>query len=90
MASGAKFQAAIFRFGHNGRIHRHPASVPQIVAVLDGSGEVSGRDGIFVTVTNGDAVFFDEGEEHETRTSEGMVALILEGPDLSPFLMRAT
>lgn len=85
MTSGANFQAAIFRLGVNGRIHRHPASVPQILAVLEGRGEVCGHEGIFEPVMMGDAVFFDEGEEHETRTSGGLVALVLEGPGLTPF-----
>jgi quercetin dioxygenase-like cupin family protein len=85
MQSGSKFQAAVFRLGLNGGIRRHPASVPQIIAVLEGTGEISGSEGTFEKVAKGDAVFFSEGEEHETRTDEGMVALILEGPDLTPF-----
>jgi quercetin dioxygenase-like cupin family protein len=64
---------------------RHPATVPQIVAVLEGSGEVSGATNTFEPVSAGDAVFFAQGEEHETRTSEGMTALIIEGPRLVPF-----
>ena len=39
---GAPFQAAIFRIAPGGRIARHPAMVPQILAVLEGSGHVSG------------------------------------------------
>ena len=38
-------QAAIFRLGAGGRIGRHPAVVPQVLAVVDGSGLVSGGDG---------------------------------------------
>ena len=33
---GAPFQAAIFRIAPGGRIARHPAMVPQILAVLEG------------------------------------------------------
>ena len=39
---GALVQAAIFRFEPGGRLLRHPATYPQILAVLEGSGEVSG------------------------------------------------
>ena len=40
---GALVGAAIFRFEPGGRIRRHPGTYPQIIAVLEGSGEVSGR-----------------------------------------------
>jgi quercetin dioxygenase-like cupin family protein len=42
------FQAAVFRFAPGGRIARHhPAgSSSQILAVLEGSGEVSGASGV--------------------------------------------
>lgn len=68
MVSGASFQAAIFRLEPGGTIHRHPASTPQIIALLTGSGEMSGDDGVFQRVEEGQGVFFAKGEEHETRT----------------------
>ena len=43
---GSPFQAAVFRFAPGGRIARHPASYPQVLAVLDGSGIVSGSSGV--------------------------------------------
>ena len=42
----ALVQAAIFRFEPGGRIRRHPGTYPQIIAVLEGSGEVSGANGV--------------------------------------------
>jgi quercetin dioxygenase-like cupin family protein len=42
---GALVQAAIFRFEPGGRLRRHPATEPQIFAILEGSGEVSEADG---------------------------------------------
>ena len=62
---GAPFQAAIIRFAPRGRLARHPAKVPQILAVLDGSGEVSGADGVDEPIAAGEAVLWHEGEEHE-------------------------
>jgi len=41
MLEGSPFQAAIFRFEPGGRLRRHPATDPQILAILEGSGEVS-------------------------------------------------
>jgi hypothetical protein len=42
ISEGSPMQAAIFRFEPGGRLRRHPATDPQILAILDGSGEVSG------------------------------------------------
>jgi quercetin dioxygenase-like cupin family protein len=85
IARGAPFQAAVFRIEGGGRIARHPASVPQILAVLEGSGWVSGGDGAEERIEAGEAVFWTAGEEHETRTERGLTALIIEGEGLRPF-----
>jgi quercetin dioxygenase-like cupin family protein len=85
LAAGAPVQAAVFRLGAGGRIVRHLATVPQILAVFEGSGRVSGADGEFESIRAGEAVFWAEGEEHEAVTDEGMTALVLEGPGLEPF-----
>jgi quercetin dioxygenase-like cupin family protein len=82
---GAPFQAAVFRLGPGGRIARHPADVPQILAVLEGEGEVSGADGVFEAIAAGEAVFWSQGEEHETRSATSLTALIVEGEGLEPF-----
>jgi hypothetical protein len=52
--------------------------------VLDGAGEVAGADGEFQPIAAGEAVFWSAGEEHETRTDDGLTALIIEGPGLQP------
>ncbi len=85
---GSLVQAAIFRVEAGGRIRRHPASFPQILAVLDGSGEVSGADGVDEQIEAGEAVFWHEGEEHETRSAAGLTALIVEGAELDRFRAR--
>ena len=82
MRDGAPFQAAIFRLAPGGRIARHPAAVPQVLAVLEGSGFVSGGDGIEEPIHAGEAVVWSAGEQHETRIDDGLVALVLEGPGL--------
>jgi quercetin dioxygenase-like cupin family protein len=90
LAAGVPVQAAIFRFAPGGRLVRHPATVPQILAVLEGSGWVSGADGTIEPIAAGEAVFWSAGEEHETRTDEGLAALILEGDGVQPFARAQT
>ncbi|MET1018371.1 MAG: hypothetical protein ABWX62_00150 [Microterricola sp.] len=60
---GALVGAAIFRFEPGGRIRRHPETQPQILAVLAGSGEVSGANGVDEPIGAGEAVFLHEGED---------------------------
>ena len=85
---GALVQAAIFRFDPGGRLRRHPATIPQILAVLDGSGEVSGASGVDEPIGPGEAVFLHGGEEHEMRSADGLTALIIEGEHLDRFRER--
>jgi hypothetical protein len=62
--------------------------LPQILAVLEGSGEVSGEDGVSEPIAAGDAVYVREGEEHEMTSRLGLTALIIEGESLEPFRGR--
>jgi len=87
---GSPIQAAIFRFAPGGRLARHPATLPQILAVLEGSGEVSGEDGAAEPIAAGEAVFWSQGEEHETRSASGLTALIIEGEQVERFRARPT
>jgi quercetin dioxygenase-like cupin family protein len=79
-----RVQAAIFRLAPGGRIARHPATVPQLLAVLEGEGLVSGGDGEFLPIRSGEAVYWSAGEEHETVSDYGLTALILEAEGLLP------
>ena len=87
---GSPIQAAIFRVAPGGRLARHPATLPQILAVLEGSGEVSGEDGVAEPIAAGEAVFWSQGEEHETRSKSGLTALIIEGEQVERFRARPT
>ena len=87
---GSPIQAAVFRVAPGGRIARHPASVPQILAVLEGSGEVSGADGVAEPIAAGEAVFWSQGEEHETTSAPGLTALVIEGEQVERFRARPT
>src|SRR5688500_15802318 len=87
---GALVKAAIFRFEPGGRLRRHPGTYPQIFAVLEGSGEVSGANGVDEPIGAGEAVFLHEGEDHEMKTEAGLTALIIEGESLDRFRGRPT
>jgi quercetin dioxygenase-like cupin family protein len=87
---GALVGAAIFRFGPGGRIRRHPGTYPQIIAVLEGSGGVSGANGVDEPIGAGEAVFLHEGEDHEMTSEAGLTALIIEGESLDRFRGRPT
>jgi quercetin dioxygenase-like cupin family protein len=88
LAAGAPVQAAVFRLAAGGRIARHPAAVPQLLAVVEGNGRVSG-DGGEHELRAGEAVFWDAGEEHETTTDGGLTAVIIEGKGLRPYSSAA-
>jgi quercetin dioxygenase-like cupin family protein len=84
---GALVQAAIFRFEPGGRIRRHPATYPQIIAVLEGSGEVSGANGVDEPIGVGEAVFLRD-ENHEVKSEAGLTALVIEGESLERYRGR--
>ena len=65
--------------GPGGLIGRHPAASRQLLVVVTGSGEVSGADGEFRPIAAGEAVAWESGEEHETRSETGLLAIVLEG-----------
>jgi quercetin dioxygenase-like cupin family protein len=88
IVEGSTVQAAIFRVAPGGRLLRHPATFPQILAVLEGAGEVSGADGVDEPIVAGEAVFWYEGEEHETKSAAGLTAIIIEGTTLDRFRER--
>ena len=73
-----------------GRLGRHPATDPQILAILEGSGEVSGANGDAEPIEAGEAVYLHEGEEHEMKSAAGLTALIIEGERLDRFRGRPT
>jgi quercetin dioxygenase-like cupin family protein len=84
LSTGGGVQPAVFRIAPGGRIGRHAASHPQVPAVLEGSGEVTGAGGVDEPIGVGEAVFWQAGEEHETKSAAGLTALIVEGEGLEP------
>lgn len=85
LASGLPFQAACFRLEPRGRIGRHPATFPQLLAVVEGSGWVSGADGEPHPIAAGEAACWEADEQHETWTDDGLTAIVIESTDLKPY-----
>ncbi len=74
--------ATVLRLEPGGRIGRHPAPVPQLLLVVSGTAEVSGEDQVVHLVGPGSAVWWAAGEDHETRSTDGLLAVALEGAGL--------
>ena len=79
VGSAAASQFAVARLGPSGTIGRHPAATTQMLVVLQGEALVSGSGDDTLLVGPGHAVVWDDGEQHETRTELGLLALIIEG-----------
>ncbi len=88
IADGSPMQVAVFRFEPGGRLRGHPGIHPQIFAILDGSGEMSGANGDDEPIQAGEAVFLHPGEEHGMKSEDGLTALIIEGEGLDRFRER--
>ncbi|WP_238653691.1 cupin [Paenibacillus piscarius] len=70
--------------GRQGVIGFHQATCPQLLLILNGEGYVRGEEAEYTAVCAGQAVFWEQGEWHETRTDSGLTAIIIEGDSLNP------
>lgn len=71
--------------GPSGVIGRHPTTANQLLLVVVGSGTVSGGDEVERPIMAGEAAMWEPGESHETRTDEGLTAIIVEAAEIDPF-----
>ena len=76
--------------GPGGIIGTHPAPVPQTLLIIAGSGWIAGPDGERITITSGQGVHWDQGEEHMSGTDTGFTALAVEATALDLFKPAAT
>ncbi|HEY7729406.1 MAG TPA: cupin domain-containing protein [Gaiellaceae bacterium] len=81
-AAQGKAVIGIVRLGPGGSIGRHPAAAAQLLAVVEGTGAVSGADGEEQPIGPGVAAVWEPGEDHETRTDAGLVAVVVEAERL--------
>lgn len=82
--SQAASRFACFHVGPGGFVPRHPATGPQLFAVVEGSGWVSGDDGKRVPLKPGQAAYWERGESHESGTDDGMKAIVVECESFDP------
>ena len=68
-----------------GIIGYHQAVTPQLLIIVSGEGFVRGEGEDLVKVKEGDAVFWNKDEWHETTTEKGLTAIAIEG-ELDPEL----
>jgi quercetin dioxygenase-like cupin family protein len=68
----------------NGLIGYHQAVGPQLLLILSGEGLVSIDREEYFKVQPGDAVFWEKDEWHETKTTKGLTAIVIESGELNP------
>jgi len=75
----SRVRVQIMHLTPGGLIGRHRASMKQLFAVVAGSGWVSGQDGKRRTLRAGYGALWEEGDDHEAGTDEGLTAVCIEG-----------
>jgi mannose-6-phosphate isomerase-like protein (cupin superfamily) len=68
----------------NGIIGFHRTVTPQLLLVVQGDGYVRCDSEEKVRIAVGDAVFWEKGEGHETRSESGLTAIVIESEELNP------
>ncbi|WJE17175.1 cupin [Halobacillus sp. ACCC02827] len=71
----------------NGIIGYHQAVVPQLLLIVKGEGIVKGKEDSSITVKSGNAVYWEKDEWHETKTEDGLTAIVIESEELDPTAM---
>jgi quercetin dioxygenase-like cupin family protein len=70
----------------NGIVGYHQAVVPQLLVVITGEGYVRNDREEYFKVQSGDAVFWEKDEWHETKSENGLTAIVIESVELNPSL----
>ena len=70
----------VLAFGPGALLGRHPTRLWQLFTLVSGPGWVSGPDGVREPLAAGEAVLWEPGEEHESGTDHGMVAVVVQTP----------
>lgn len=77
--AGSKVRVQMMYLPPGGSIGRHPTSVRQMFAVVNGSAEVSGSDATARRIGVGYAAVWEPGEDHDARSESGVNAVCIEG-----------
>jgi hypothetical protein len=76
-------QIGCMHLDQNGKIGYHQAVVPQLLLIVNGEGWVRGESNDFTRIQSGEAVLWDKGEWHETKTDNGLTAIVIESEELN-------
>jgi quercetin dioxygenase-like cupin family protein len=68
----------------HGKIGGHQAVTQQMFLLVEGKGWVRSEFGGKLTIREGQAIFWEKGEWHESGTETGMTAVIIEGINVDP------
>jgi quercetin dioxygenase-like cupin family protein len=68
----------------HGKLGYHQAAVPQLFLLVQGEGWIRGETDEKLAVREGQAIFWERGEWHETGTETGMTAVIIESIHMEP------
>ena len=67
-----------------GKLGYHQAVTPQLFLLVQGEGWVKGESDGTMAVQEGQAIFWEQGEWHESGSATGMIAVIIEGVYFDP------
>ncbi|WP_145330353.1 cupin [Paenibacillus xylanexedens] len=68
----------------NGVVGYHQAVSPQLMLIMTGAGQVRSGNDDFIEIKAGEAVFWENGEWHETVSETGLTAIVIESEELNP------
>ncbi len=80
----ANLQISCMHLDVDGVIGLHPATVDQLLLIMEGEGMVTGSEQKETKVSKGEGVFWEAGEWHETKSEKGMTAITIEGKGIDP------
>lgn len=67
-----------------GKIGYHQAATPHLFLVVQGQGWARGESEDRIAVQEGQAIFWEQDEWHESGSEIGMIAVIIEGVHFDP------
>ena len=78
-----EIQFIVMNVKPNGVIRMHKATADQLFIVAKGEGWIRNETSGKIILKEGECVYWQEGEDHESGSDDGMVVYVLEGVDFS-------
>ena len=87
LGKGCETNLVQIRLDPDSLLGMHQAVEDQLFIVIQGSGRVRSSGSEVVVIGEGDAVFWESGEMHETESGpDGLKGLVVEGPSLGEYI----